>query len=104
MFRHSLQTSRYELKYSVDEKQAMTLRDFIRGYLTPDPYTKAEEGNAYWVYTLYCDSPHLALYKSTKEGRKNRFKLRMRFYDDDPNHPVFLEIKSRFGEVIKKER
>jgi hypothetical protein len=99
-----MQTSRYELKYIVDERQAAALREFMRGYLTPDPYAKPEEGNAYRVYTLYCDSLELGLYKSSKEGRKNRFKLRMRFYDDDPNHPVYLEIKRRLGDVVKKER
>jgi hypothetical protein len=104
MYHHSMQTSRYELKYIVDERQAMTLREYMRGYLTPDPHTKPEEGNAYWVYSLYCDSPQLALYQSSKEGRKNRFKLRMRFYDDDPSQPVYLEIKRRLGDVIKKQR
>jgi hypothetical protein len=104
MFQHSMQTSRYELKYIVDESRAAALREFVRGNLTPDPYTKPEEGNAYWVYSLYCDSLQLGLYQSSKEGQKNRFKLRMRFYDDDPNHPVFLEIKRRLGDVIKKER
>jgi hypothetical protein len=104
MFHHSMQTSRFELKYIVDERQAATLRELLRGYLVLDPHAKPEEGNAYWVYSLYCDSPQLALYKSSKEGRKNRFKLRMRFYDDDPSQPVFLEIKRRLGEVVKKER
>lgn len=99
-----MQTSRYELKYIVDEQQATTLREIMRGYLVPDPYTKPEEGNAYWVYSLYCDSPRLALYRLSKEGRRNRFKLRIRFYDANPDHPVYLEIKRRLGEVIKKER
>jgi hypothetical protein len=103
MYHHSMQTSRYELKYIVDERQATTLREYMRGYLTPDPHAKPED-NAYWVYSLYCDSPQLVLYKSSKEGLKNRFKLRMRFYDDDPSHPVFLETKRRLGDVVKKER
>jgi hypothetical protein len=104
MFHHSMQTSRFELKYIVDERQAAILREYMRGYLVPDPYAKPEEGNAYWVYSLYCDSPQLNLYKSSKEGHKNRFKLRIRFYDDNPRHPVFLEIKRRLGDVVKKER
>jgi hypothetical protein len=104
MYHHSMQTSRYELKYIVNETQATTIRDYMRGYLTPDPYTKPEEGNAYSVYSLYCDSPQLALYKSSKMGEKNRFKLRIRFYDDVPEHPVFFEIKRRLGDVVKKER
>ena len=48
--------------------------------------------------------PALDLFRSTVDGLKNRFKLRIRFYDDDPAHPVFLEIKRRLSEVICKER
>ena len=30
MYHHSMQTSRYELKYIVNETQATTIRDYIR--------------------------------------------------------------------------
>jgi len=33
-----------------------------------------------------------------------RHKLRIRFYDDRPESPVFLEIKRRITDVIRKER
>ena len=38
------------------------------------------------------------------DGLKNRFKLRIRFCDEVPEHPVFFEVKSRLSDVVKKER
>jgi hypothetical protein len=35
---------------------------------------------------------------------KNRFKLRLRYYDGDPASPIFLEVKRREADVIRKER
>lgn len=34
----------------------------------------------------------------------NRFKLRIRFYDDIPASPAFLETERRLTDVIRKER
>ena len=63
----------------------------------------APQGNSYRICSLYIDSPQLFLYNQTVLGEKNRFKLRIRFYDDDPAHPAFLEIKRRVTDVILKE-
>ena len=38
------------------------------------------------------------------DGIKNRYKLRIRFYDDDPATPAFLELKKRTTETIHKLR
>jgi hypothetical protein len=102
--RHRLQASRYELKYIIDECRAANVRTFIRSHLVPDEHADPQSGNSYPVHSLYLDSPGLSLFRSTVNGLKNRFKLRIRFYDDDPAHPVFLEIKRRLSDVICKER
>jgi hypothetical protein len=104
VYQHRFQTSRYELKYIIDERRAGDVRDYIRSYLVPDEHADPAAGNSYPVHSLYLDSPALMLFRSTMDGLKNRFKLRIRFYDDDPVHPVFLEIKRRLSEVICKER
>jgi hypothetical protein len=104
VYQHRFQASRYELKYIIDERCAVEIRNFIRSYLVPDEYADPRAGNSYPVHSLYFDSPGLHLFRSTVDGLKNRFKLRIRFYDDDPAHPVFLEIKRRLAEVICKER
>jgi hypothetical protein len=42
------------------------------------------------------------LYRLSTEGIKNRYKLRIRFYNNDG--PAFLEIKRRIAETIFKQR
>lgn len=103
-FQHTLQASRYELKYLIDEAQAQSIRTFIRRFLVYDPNANPELAYRYHVHSLYCDSRDLQLYKATQCGMKNRFKLRIRFYNDDMSQPTFLEIKRRIGSVICKER
>ena len=103
-FRHGLQTSRYELKYIIDERCAKEVRDFVRGHLEPDEFTEPDQGNSYRISSLYLDNANLSLYRQTVAGEKNRFKLRIRFYDNNPDGPAFLEIKRRVTGVILKAR
>ncbi len=105
VYRAQLQSSRYEFKYVVTEAVAARAREFFRPHVTPDPYTaESNDPTGYLVCSLYLDSPNLDLYGQTCQGSKNRFKLRVRIYDDDPESPAFLEIKRRDDGVIKKKR
>ncbi len=103
-YRHGLQTSRFEMKYIIDEETARGLRNFISSHLEPDEHCRPEMDNAYPIASLYLDTPDLFLYGQTMQGIKNRFKLRIRFYDNNPDSPAFLEIKRRVTDVIRKER
>lgn len=96
--------SRYEMKYLVDELRACGVRDFIRQYLQRDRHCRSDAGWTYPSYSLYLDGPGLMLYRATCQGLKNRYKLRIRYYDQNPNSPGFFEIKRRVGQVIIKER
>ena len=100
----SLQSSRFEYKYYVTEAQAADITTFIKQYLEPDEFLLRFGGIGYPVCSLYLDNSGLLLYDQTIQGQKNRFKLRIRFYDDDPANPAFLEIKRRETDVIKKKR
>ncbi|MDX1965241.1 MAG: polyphosphate polymerase domain-containing protein [Pirellulales bacterium] len=100
----ALQSSRYELKYWITEAQATTMRAYVRQFLVPDEHSRVENNFRYSVHSLYCDSRRLQTYHATCQGLKNRFKLRLRYYDDQPTSPVFLEIKRRVGGVIFKQR
>ena len=95
---------RSEHKYLVPEVTAVALRGFVKAYLAPDHYMPAGEVEGYQVHSLYLDSPWFDLYRETNDGVKNRYKLRMRFYNEAPEEPVFLEIKSRTTESIRKLR
>jgi hypothetical protein len=104
VYHHGFQASRYELKFIIDESCAANVRDFVRSFLAPDEHADPNQGNSYPVHSLYLDTSGLALFRGTVDALKNRFKLRIRFYDGDPRHPAFLEIKRRLNDVICKER
>lgn len=103
-FHHGLQASRFELKFVIDENTALGVRNFIGSHLEPDEHAKLSPDNSYPVNSLYMDSSELTLFQQTAGGLKNRFKLRIRFYDGNSDSPAFLEIKRRVTDVICKER
>jgi hypothetical protein len=92
--------NRFELKYLAHRDLA---REFIRaldGYVYADPNSK--DGDGYPIYSLYCDSPGLALFWEKIEGLKYRRKVRFRRYGNDQD--VFLEIKQRVDRTLQKRR
>jgi SPX domain protein involved in polyphosphate accumulation len=97
---------RYECKYVVSPLLVPDMRAFLRSFTVPDPYSAehAEEDYRYTVCSLYLDSPDLRLYGQTVGGEKRRFKLRIRFYSDNPDESVFPEIKRRENTILQKTR
>jgi hypothetical protein len=104
MDQDKLQPQRFELKYLVDEDVALAMRDFVRSYLVPDEFASKCPSLSYPNHSLYLDSDDLRLYWEVVNGNKNRHKLRLRYYDDNPAAPVFFEIKRRSDSAILKER
>jgi len=98
------QRTRREIKYLISEHQAMAVRSFVSCYLEPDENAVGRVDNSYPVHSLYIDSNRLYTCLATENGERNRFKLRIRYYDDDPAAPVFCEIKRRINEGIVKQR
>lgn len=99
-----LQRQRYELKYIISERIALAIRDFTGSYLELDEYGATLPDYSYPVHSLYLDSEDLRLYQTTINGDKNRFKLRLRFYENRPDAPVYFEIKRRTNNTISKMR
>jgi hypothetical protein len=99
-----LEVYRYERKFVVSERVAESIRDFVGGYLVHDRYMDAAGPEGYRVCSLYLDTPQLSLYRQSKQGIKNRYKLRIRFYYDDAAAPAFIEIKRRKSETVHKLR
>ncbi len=95
---------RYEMKYLIDEIRAAGIVRYIRPFLQPDRYSKLQRGGMYPIVSLYLDAPDLQLCRESLTGVKNRFKLRIRSYTDEPEYPRFLEIKRRINQVIFKSR
>ena len=99
-----LQAQRFERKYFVSPRQAALIREFVRAYLVPDEHSETAPDLSYPVHSIYLDNDQLATYYATVHCEKTRFKLRVRFYDDQPDSPVFFEIKRRVGDCILKQR
>jgi hypothetical protein len=99
-----MQAQRFERKYFITDRQALEVREFVNGYLQPDEYSADRPDGAYEVHSLYLDSEELATYWATVHCEKKRFKLRVRYYDDDPESPLFFEIKRRENECVLKQR
>jgi hypothetical protein len=99
-----MQLQRLELKYQISDEMALAVRDFISSYLEVDEFGATRPNLSYPVHSLYLDSPDLATFRHTINGNKNRFKLRIRFYENRPNAPVYFEIKRRMNNAILKQR
>src|SRR4030095_12589941 len=99
-----MQQQRFELKYVITEQVAAPIRDFVSSYLEIDEYGASKPNLSYPVHSLYLDSNDLKTYHQTLNGTKNRFKLRLRFYDERPETPIFFEIKRRVNNCILKQR
>jgi hypothetical protein len=99
-----LQHQRFERKYFVTEAQALRIRKFLQCYLVPDQFSLGRPEYSYPVHSIYLDSADLITYWATVHCEKKRFKLRVRFYDDNPDSPVFFEIKRRENECVLKQR
>ena len=92
--------NRFEVKYLMNCREASSLLDDVRSYLTPDEYSDPERG--YSIYSVYWDSPDLGFFWEKVEGLKYRRKLRFRRYvgSDD----IHVEIKQRTDRTLQKRR
>ncbi len=104
MPRDRMQRQRFEQKYMLDENQAVDLRPFLLAQMELDENGVGKPDFSYPVHSLYLDSSGLATFWSTINGDKNRYKLRLRFYNEHPDSPVFFEIKRRVNNCILKQR
>ncbi len=95
---------RFEFKYQISESKAAAVEKFVQPYLHPDRYCKLQPTGNYPIVSLYLDSPDLKLCRESMVGQKNRAKIRIRGYSDDPAYPKFFEIKRRLNFVIVKDR
>src|SRR5690349_2025198 len=102
MVRERMQVARFELKYIISERTAEQVRQYVGPFLELDENARGKPNLSYPVHSLYVDSEEMRTYWDTINSTKNRFKLRIRFYDDDPEMPVFLEIKRRINSCIQK--
>lgn len=95
---------RYEMKYLVSHSQAEAIAHYLGPILTFDRFSEKHPGGYYPISSLYWDTQDLRLCRESLEGKKNRFKLRVRSYCDGESSPIFVEIKRRMNAIIIKDR
>jgi len=99
-----MQAQRFELKYIIPDSITSSIRAFVASYLELDPFAVDGDDYSYAIHSIYLDSASLHTYHAGLQGDRNRFKLRVRFYDEKPETPVFLELKRRHKDIIQKKR
>lgn len=93
---------RYELKYLISENQVDAVRRAIEPFCVLDPHSECSPTHEYAINSLYLDTPTRALYGISRERRGFRWKARVRGYDGA--NVLFLEIKNKDCDMIKKAR
>lgn len=96
--------SRVECKYLISESVRADIREYIKPFVKPDRFSRGHDDGRYPISSLYLDCPRLSLYRSTADGIKNRFKLRVRTYSDSPADNAFFEVKKRMNGIVYKSR
>ncbi|MBZ0151581.1 MAG: polyphosphate polymerase domain-containing protein [Planctomycetes bacterium] len=96
--------NRYECKFVVSEAVAGRVLQRVLLHVDPDPHAAAHTDLGYPIASLYLDDELGSFYQETVEGRRERYKLRVRSYSDDPATPVWLEVKRRVDGVVQKQR
>lgn len=99
-----LQKQRFEYKYLTNESRAIALRHYVESYLDLDSFGATQSSRSYPVHSIYLDSDTLKTYTDTINGSRNRYKLRLRYYENGDDAPVYLEVKRRTDKVISKKR
>ena len=97
---------RNEYKYIVPINKMDSLRDMINSFVVLDKFSELMPDKQYTVRSIYFDSPMFNCYFEKVEGLKHRKKFRLRGYnnEENPDNPVFFEIKNKYEVPIFKNR
>jgi hypothetical protein len=99
-----MQDQRFELKYIIPDSLSPSIRAFVASYLELDPFAEISASYSYPIHSIYMDSDSLHTYTAGQRGDRNRYKLRVRYYQENPDTLVFLELKRRHKDIIQKKR
>ncbi len=96
-------TSRFERKYHLTPVQYYTVRNIVRAFMVPDPYTR-RAGGRYLVRSLYYDTRDYRAFHERREGNYGRVKARIRVYTDsaEDQPQVRVELKTKKGNAMEK--
>jgi SPX domain protein involved in polyphosphate accumulation len=95
---------RYEAKYLIPESLCRVIRNAIAPFCQLDKYGAQASDHQYAISSLYFDSPALEFYRAKAERQYHRLKLRVRTYGEAADGPVFLEVKRKVDQLVRKNR
>lgn len=104
MARDDIKIERREYKYLLHKEAVDRVRQAILPYCVLDPFAAKQNGQNYTIESLYFDNPAMKLFWNNEIEAVDRFKMRIRHYPQNPDGPLFLEIKRRMNDVISKTR
>ena len=93
---------RYEFKYIIPQWQVDEVRRAIEPFCVLDPNSARSPTHEYAIQSLYLDTMNRDLFRISRERRSRRWKARVRHYDGSDT--VFLEIKNKDHDMVKKPR
>ncbi len=99
------QIRRRELKFLVDLPVLEAFHDQVKEVLVPDRH--GANGDGYFNYSIYFDSPKYLFYHQKVEGLSLRTKPRLRVYKesiDGAPTARFFEFKNRDAAFVSKDR
>ena len=94
---------RYEKKYLIPPALIPEIRKYIAPYVIPDKFGIGTPPE-YVITTLQLDTPSLAFHYAKELEFCNRFKLRVRTYNEPGSSPIFAEVKAKFQDNYVKTR
>jgi len=90
---------RFEAKYLLNAVERELVRDYLAGHTRPDAHDAI-----YPVTSVYYDSESWTTFRSSLDGERNRFKLRVRTYGRALGAPCYAEVKQRIDRIVTKKR
>lgn len=90
----------YELKFLIDESQALHIMAWAREHLDADPHFDPELGDGYLVNSLYLDTPKFEVFHRMEGFRQQKYRLR-RYGREEL---VWFEQKRKRKGLVRKKR
>jgi hypothetical protein len=91
---------RFEHKYALPDELAERVLSRASAFLMPDRGIAGPQR----VTSLYLETPELTFYRWHNSRRFDRFKMRIRGYGEQPGKCVYVEIKRKQGDLVRKQR
>jgi SPX domain protein involved in polyphosphate accumulation len=95
---------RFEYKYHLHVSQYLAVKFAIQPYMAIDDYTLASSNKKYFVRSLYFDSLSFHAFHDKIDGNRDRLKLRIRTYTENPEEVEILKAEIKVRKNVTTEK